>query len=386
MIIQQEKDIEYYSVGNKEHKILSNSFFSALNPEQGGSPQKALAFFERKVEEIESRSLSNGKVVHKYSEAPAEFGIASIPRPSETLGELSDEFYRLSSSGVDLSSIPIDIVSTLKSDKGKSANVLEIKEAFEKLQARLEIPTLEATIRIFRTARANVNAYKTYGEAVVIDSMLNKCIDYIKQLDKLKDKVLLSLSDKEKIENVIVSLRKNKVANRLLGLSGDFDTNLVLKEWDIYFSLANIYPAKARIDNIYIDFDAKIIYLIDLKTTSKPLALFKETLEFYRYYRQLAFYRLAVKTAIEENMLGVPKSIYFDLAQVAEFPIQPLIIAVETTDNYESCVFDLYGYMQKGTEELKSLALRFDYHNTLNNWESSMEQLQGNGIVTLIPD
>jgi hypothetical protein len=51
-----------------------------------------------------------------------------------------------------------------------------------------------------------------------------------------------------------------------------------------------ISKLKGIIDNVVVDHDAKVIYINDIKTTSKDLKDFPESIEFYNYWLQAAIY------------------------------------------------------------------------------------------------
>jgi hypothetical protein len=137
---------------------------------------------------------------------------------------------------------------------------------------------------------------------------------------------------------------------------------------------------KAKLDNIYIDLDNKIIYLNDLKTTAKPISLFKNTLEFYKYYRQIAFYKRALIKQIKFNNLLVGH------VDFSNYKIVCQIIAVETTGNFECQVFNVDEYLPKGEEEIKSLLTRIKFHKDSNQWKRSMEDILGQGVIILKPE
>jgi hypothetical protein len=120
-----------------------------------------------------------------------------------------------------------------------------------------------------------------------------------------------------------------------------------------------------------------------LKTTSKPLSLFQEAIEYWRYYRQLAFYLAALKSFMNELHSIILEKTGMDL-NFNEFKVIPQIIAVETTGNFECCVFNLEDYMPKGKQECKDLTDRYIFHK-LWGWTQSMEQAQGDGVIRLKP-
>ena len=164
---------DYYSVGSREDIVLSSSSFSYLDPEQGGSIQKFLSFFDKQVEKTSSKSLENGTVVHAYVEKPGQFTVAAIPKPDGMLGAMADEFYRLmrviatQGTGLEVLSfgetIDVNITSDLKTEGGRSAEILDTRASYEKLGRLVGLET-EVTIGLFRLARTGTNSYKSYKE------------------------------------------------------------------------------------------------------------------------------------------------------------------------------------------------------------------------------
>lgn len=371
--------VDYYKVGDRNNLVISNSFLTALNPDQGGSPQKALAFLDNNLEASEEKHLYSGRTIHKYCEKPEEFAVADVPRPSDMLGDFTDEFYKLSIGVLiaDTSPQAIEITSKLKTESGRSAEIAATKAAYEKL-ANLLGTSYEATVVRFRQARTITNAYKSYNEGTLVEKFISSSLDYFKQIASLNGKIALTMADKDMIESVKNSLYTNRLINKYWNLSKSFDTNIIWKELDIYYDL-DVYgvpmKCKARLDNVYIDLEEKTIYLNDLKTTSKPLGLFRESFEKYRYYRQLAWYTKALMEYLKKEY-----PIYKD------WKIVPQIVAVETTGNFQSCVYRTDAYAYKGIQECLSLCKRAYYHQKNNVWDMSMEQHQGNGIITLKPE
>lgn len=380
---------DYFKVGSRLTPVYSNSFGSWINPEEGGSPQKALQFFDNNIEEKEVKSLEKGKMVHLYMQFPKKFAIAEVPKPSDMLGTFTDNLYRIISESL---TIPETIDSLIRSDKkssnGQAVEILEIEAAYDKLSASLNIPKLEL-IRIVRYARilgVDKPLYKTYSEPVLIGKFISEGLEYYKQKITLAGKIELTLADKKSIEGAIASLRLNSTACELLNLDNSIFSETIQewKELDIYF-LVNDIPCKARIDRLEIDHSTKTIKIVDGKTTSKSVYLFKNTCEYYRYYRQMAFYRKAVKTWIKDNPNifdvlitktgGVP---------ISEYTIECYFIPVEMQDNFISTVYRVdEEYLSFGWTECISLLRRFQYHWSSCRWGKSMEEYQNNGILTL---
>lgn len=87
------------------------------------------------------------------------------------------------------------------------------------------------------------------------------------------------------------------------------------------------YGLKGIVDNLVIDHDKKIVYINDIKTTSKDLKDFGETVEFYGYWLQAAIYATLVVVKYQELFekgyeLKVNFVVIDDTYQVYAFPVQ----------------------------------------------------------------
>jgi hypothetical protein len=84
------------------------------------------------------------------------------------------------------------------------------------------------------------------------------------------------------------------------------------------------------------------------------------------------------------NLLG--EGTVLENIQLKDFEVKCQIIAVETTGNFECQIFNVDNYLDKGVKEIKSLFGRLKYHINSNIWNQSMENIEGKGIINLIPD
>lgn len=91
-------------------------------------------------------------------------------------------------------------------------------------------------------------------------------------------------------------IKMNKQVCDLIGCNtNDFSNKEVFNEWPLECSMNNKpFGLKGIVDNIVFDHDKKIIYINDIKTTSKDLKDFPESIEFYNYWMQAAIYTTMV--------------------------------------------------------------------------------------------
>lgn len=121
----------------------------------------------------------------------------------------------------------------------------------------------------------------------------------------LKQKGNKDLLDQETLDKCTKSveiLRSNKHVNELMGLTmSDFELQEIFNEQPIETELKNMpFGLKGIVDNIKIDYAAKTVYINDLKTSSKTLSEFKESIEYYNYNLQAAIYSVLVSYKFSE--------------------------------------------------------------------------------------
>lgn len=121
----------------------------------------------------------------------------------------------------------------------------------------------------------------------------------------LKQKGNKDLLDQETLDKCTKSveiLKNDKHVNELMGLTmSDFELQEIFNEQPIETELKNApFGLKGIVDNIKIDYAAKTVYINDLKTSSKTLSEFKESIEYYNYDLQAAIYSVLVSYKFSE--------------------------------------------------------------------------------------
>ena len=111
----------------------------------------------------------------------------------------------------------------------------------------------------------------------------------------LKIKGAKTLIDQETYDyckSAVELIKTNKSICELIGCNlNDFSNVEVYNELPLQVDLVNKnFGVKGIIDNLVLDHDKKIIFVNDIKTTSKDLKDFPETIEFYSYWMQAAAY------------------------------------------------------------------------------------------------
>ena len=133
--------------------------------------------------------------------------------------------------------------------------------------------------------------------------------DIINYWHFLRTKGNKTLIDQESLEfcmNAVELIKINPEICKLIGCnSTEFDNIQIFNELPLSCSIENkSFGLKGIIDNLVIDHDQKILYINDVKTTSKDLKDFPETVEFYSYWMQAVIYCTLVSINFQNYVLS----------------------------------------------------------------------------------
>lgn len=211
---------------------------------------------------------------------------------------------------------------------------------------------------------------KIEEEAEKLYKSLRKYIDYLIKSKEYKD--VLSKSTWGLIGELKQSVGSHKKASELLLNSNDLLTDKieVNNEYIIFWEYGkdgDKIACKSMIDRFVVDHDKKVIQLIDIKTTS-DLGEFSTSLSKYRYYRQMAFYWMALYYELKDKL-------NFD-----EYAKETYIVAVQTKTLPECKVFTIDDtLLNKGLEEINKIMSDLNWHYKNNLWDFSREYYEGDG-------
>lgn len=332
---------DYYRVGTQDDIVVSNSSMTAINPDQGGSPKKFLQFFAENKEEEQSISLERGSLLHLWHEHEDKFIISDVEKPSKMMSDWVERVFKaLFPTGLPVEAFGED---TFLNYKGNAySNIKDPKKHLEK--------------------------FKLEG------------LSYLEFLFKADGKYALTPATKEILVNSMASLQAHHKANDIL--FGTLPDGMErFKEAEIYWSMPikdtdRVLKQKAKIDNFIVDYKNKRIFLNDLKSTSKPVSLFKNSFTYYHYYRQLAFYGIALYEWLKQRNID-PEG----------WSIKPRIVAVDSTPQYNTQVFLIDSSWQTiGVDEVSYLNALITFHILNNEWIYTAEEKANNGDTLLIFD
>jgi len=319
-------------------KRISNSSLSYINPEQGGSARKFKDYLDGNLAHLETPSLYHGSMIHKFLLEPETFAVADVERPSDTIVKIMEMVYNITKGDIDT----------------------DIDKHHE---------------YIFGSAK-ELNYGQTWKPDTLIKKVIDQGKDYYDFLLRADGKVCIDQKMAGMLSAIKDSITTHKAASDLL-FTGEGEN-----ESEYFWGPNQEYKSKIdryqRVNSwspngsVSAEKDGTIkvttgtkVNLIDLKTTSKSIEMFRDSFEYYHYDRQMAFY----VDALEDNYMLVDK-VY--------------IIAVETTGYYQVRVFEIgKNLIEEGRKKYKDLLERVKWHQERQLWTESRESFESKGVTLL---
>jgi hypothetical protein len=205
--------------------------------------------------------------------------------------------------------------------------------------------------------------------------------EYIRYLTLKGDyREVLSKSKHDLLTTITQVVKNHKKASTLLFEDSLIENSTVesYNEYPIYWEFPIEFDGekikcKSLLDRLIIDHPNKKIKIIDIKTTSM-LSTFKQTVEEFAYYRQLAFYKLAVLSDLQTRYGN----------KYEDYEVETYIVALSTVDPYECRVFRMsFDDLKKGAEEILNIMTKISWHYFTGQWDYSQEYHTGDGTETL---
>lgn len=220
--------------------------------------------------------------------------------------------------------------------------------------------------------------YAYSGNNISKEAMLKKAkelqlkfAEYIEALEKTDLYTIISFADLNMLKNIKDNIEKHVKANELLtdqpGIEchNEFHINWEAEKQGV--------SCKSLLDRVKIDHANKKITLIDLKTTA-DVYNFKHSVEEYDYYRQIAFYILALTWYMKDQGYDIE-----------DYDIEAYIVAIQSNGNNEVRVFNMLNEQELlARKDLIADALtEISYHYQTGNWDHTREYYENNGTESL---
>lgn len=198
-----------------------------------------------------------------------------------------------------------------------------------------------------------------------------KFAEYIEFLDKNQKYTVISFADLNMLKKIKENIDSHIKANELLtdqpGVEchNEFHINWEAEKQGV--------SCKSLLDRVKIDHANKKITLIDLKTTV-DVYNFEHSVEEYDYYRQIAFYILALTWYMKDEGYNIE-----------DYDLEAYIVAIQSNSNNEVRVFNMLNEKELlARKDLIADALtEISYHYQTGNWDHTREYYENNGTETL---
>ncbi len=208
---------------------------------------------------------------------------------------------------------------------------------------------------------------------------LEAYIKYLKKSSKV-DKTLINRKTKEIIESGLESLKMHKLAHSLLSddeilLNPDVDAYNELEIlWDYPRKYNNtVIHCKSMLDRIIVDHKNKTIKLVDIKTISN-MPNRKNSIYDLKYYRQLTFYWLAIKSWFDQK--------YTD-KNSDEYDALSYIIFVGTSEPYECRVIKVdKEVVLRSLKDVDEIVMQIGWHLDSGEWDYPYYYYETDGFET----
>lgn len=306
-----------------ERREIANSSLSLINPEQGGSPKLFQMYLEGTIQKNPpSPSLENGSLLHLYCESPESFVVSEVDKPNESLCNVVAQYFLI-----------------------KDAHLVETQDEILLKSARL------------------ANYYNNYKDDTLLNTLKKSNVyEYIAELELNEGKQFMTKEQKATIEGCIEALNSHAACAKYL--FQEWPNCEIFNEFEVYFEHMGV-PCKSRLDRVIVNHDEKYCVLVDLKTTSKRAQFFTESFEFWKYYRQMAFYKLA----LSYEFPGYSFSCYMPVVDTQFFTRHCYKISDTQID--------------KGEIEYTDLLFRLKWHMDKDQWNYTLEEYNNNYLITI---
>lgn len=206
--------------------------------------------------------------------------------------------------------------------------------------------------------------------------IINANQNYLKYLESADNKKVISFADLTLLKTIKKNIQEHKKANELLF---EFpDTFEVHNEFHINWEYPNAsefgdLSCKSLLDRVMIDTKNKKIILIDIKTTANVYD-FKHSVEEFDYYRQLAYYWLAIHWYLKHE-----RDIDFE-----DYTYETYIIAIQNHDGYEVRVFKMdLESIENRLNTIDYAIKRIAWHKNNSLWDHMKEYYETDGSEDL---
>jgi hypothetical protein len=183
-------------------------------------------------------------------------------------------------------------------------------------------------------------------------------ISYWQFLQTKGNKTLVDPDTVKFCQDAVEIIKTNDQVCNLIGSNvTDFDNKEVINEQYMQIDLPNqVYGLKGIIDNLVIDHDNRTIFINDIKTTSKDLKDFPESIEYYSYWLQAVIYMIMIGH-VHQNLINAGYQVKFHFVVIDRaFQSYAFAVSEETLnkwlDRFTDCIRKAEWHYQNRSYEL----------------------------------
>jgi len=203
-----------------------------------------------------------------------------------------------------------------------------------------------------------------------IDKMYtSEAMNYWDFLKSKGNKTLIDQDNYDFCKTGVDLIKMNKQVCDLLGCNtNDFSNKEIFNELPIECNInSKSFGLKGIVDNLVIDHDKRIIFINDIKTTSKDLKDFHESIDFYNYWMQAAIYStiIAIKFI---NLIDSGYQLKFHFVVIDKaYQVYPFPVSDNTMNTW-------FG-------KLTDVLEKANWHYTNKNYELPYDFATGNVVL-----
>jgi len=306
-----EKQLDYYN-----HPAISNSALSLFNYDIGLFHK---TYITKELKSRSSDSMIFGSFVHMLLGEPEKI-----------------EEYSIINNIVEPSGKMLDYIKALAEQDEIDHERAYIKSTYSKVSAT--------------KAKLDFESNKNYQ-------------DYYEYLIKIKSGQKIISSEEytlaEQLTNIVKSLPQWDI---LCPINGLYKTEIFCEQEFFWHSDKYNLDLKSKLDRIYINHTTKHIKYCDYKTDSKnPLYKYKESFEYWKTYRQMAFYNMCLMNWANEN-------------NMADYHIDLYVIPIDIKNKTSTFMQISDEYLIKGEDEITKDLEDLSWHLENNKWDLTKNQ------------
>lgn len=255
--------------------------------------------------------------------------------------------------------------------------VKQQKDLLDEYHRLMQVNPLESQDKLKLSAYKKAYSNKKSDEKCIeeAEGLIMIYQDYLEYLSKKDDnKKIISFADLQMLKKIKENIQNHKKANELLfNLPSTFEThNEFHINWQV--NRINNIKCKSLLDRVCFDHVNKKIILIDLKTTVNVYD-FAHSVEEYDYYRQIAYYGLAIQWYMQE-ILNLNSE---------EYDFEAYIIAIGKDSENQIRVFNMKNdkILSEKVDLINNSLQKISYHISTDQWDHSVEYYEGDGVEKL---